>query len=684
MLGLILGSLISLLSDMILSYKFGADAFTDAFFIAQSVPFILYLALAVAITGSLTIIYKSLKRDETINSFASNILTIVFMLALLVIIVISFVAKPVVYIFAVGFDEETLSVAVKLTRIIIYSLIPLSMISVFKGFLQYKKKFVSIAFESVPIYLCLFFGILSSSTEKYNILGISIFIGYLITAMIMVVSSYKNGMRYKPHFKLNDENIKPLMILVIPIFINLFSYQINNFIDRTLASTIATGAISSLFYSQKLLMILIGILFFIVSSVFFPMLVKSYQKTKMRDFKEILFYSLNSVAVIILPLSIFLITLANPIITIIFQRGAFNVENTKLTADVFMMYSIGMLPLTLKLMLDNIFYSMNDKKTPLIGAVILVAVNILLDYVLIQPLQTMGIALATSIASAISVIIMVFMLRNKIGKYKLKTIGANILKIIFAGIPISLGVLILFTMIYYSMKSSLANIVICLLIMSIIFKLCYKILLKIFKVDGLNYNVIFKEEIKAAFFKRYIRKYTSENFEYQPIAIPIAGLENYFQIPTNLNEDEEETEKLFYNETIETSISDDGNVERLRSKEKTNDAKHLTEYHHRDKKVVLNQYKISRYRLKKYTSKKKIISKKGNKTNNNLNTKVDKKSRQTKLQYIRDLKVHILKYHKGLNSLIIKISNKIFSKNFKKRVNKFLSMPTEDKFDNED
>lgn len=677
MLGLIFVNLISLLSDMILSYKFGADTFTDAFFIAQSVPFVLYLAIAIAATSCLVSIYKSLQENKLMNDFTSNILNISLMIALVVIVIVYFFAKPIVEIFAVGFDEEALTIAVKLTRIIIFSLIPISIISILKGFLQYKRSFFTIAFESVPIYIGLLLGILLSSTEQYNILGFFILIGYSMTAVIMLFSAYKNGLKYKPVLKLKEDNIKFLMILALPIFVNLFSYQISNFIDRTLASTVESGAVSSLFYSQKLLMIVVGVLFFMISSVVFPMLLKSYKQTEMKSFKEILFYSLNSITVIILPMSIFLITFANPVITVLFERGAFNAENTKLTADVFMMYAAGILPMALKLLLDNIFYAMKDKKTPLFTALIFVIVNIILDYVLIGPLQTMGIALSTSIASIVAVVVMLFVLRQKIGRYSLLTVGTNILKIILAGIPISLGTLILFTMTYYSMKNSLANIVLCLVIIGVIFRLCYKILLKILNIAGLNDNKLYKEEIKAAFFKRYKRKYKKEDFNYQPVSIPLVGYENYFEMSYDIHlvsaeSNEEQSHDSNAENDIDRIFSDDlSNVE---------NAEELKIKYSRAKKSILKQYKMPKYRLKKYNSKNET---KNLKNDNKLNNNNNEKSNTIKLKNVQNISVYLAKNYKKLKRKLNKRTNKIFNKQLKQKVDKFLALPVDDKFDNE-
>ena len=152
-------------------------------------------------------------------------------------------------------------------------------------------------------------------------------------------------------------------------------------------------------------------------SVIYPIFSRLSNDEDSSEFKDIIRKSLNIVILIIIPVSVGAIVLANPIVKILFERGKFDSNATIMTAQALRCYAIGISASGITTILNRIFYSMKDTKTPMINGVISIVVNIIFNLILINFIGHMGLALATSISALVKLGLMFRKLKERIADF---------------------------------------------------------------------------------------------------------------------------------------------------------------------------------------------------------------------------------------------------------------------------
>ncbi|MEG2985259.1 MAG: lipid II flippase MurJ, partial [Peptostreptococcaceae bacterium] len=183
-------------------------------------------------------------------------------------------------------------------------------------------------------------------------------------------------------------------------------------------------------YATKLNQFVMGMFIVSISSVIYPMLSKLSTENNQKKFKESIVTAINVVVLIIIPISVGAIILANPIVKLLFQRGEFDARATQMTAIALIFYSIGMLGFGLRDILGKIFYSLQDTKTPMINGIIAMFLNIVLNLAFVKytNMQLGGLAFATSISSLVTIGLLAISLRKKIGAFGGKNIITVLIK----------------------------------------------------------------------------------------------------------------------------------------------------------------------------------------------------------------------------------------------------------------
>jgi putative peptidoglycan lipid II flippase len=223
--------------------------------------------------------------------------------------------------------------------------------------------------------------------------------------------------------------------------------QINLLFDTLLASFLTTGSVSWLYYSDRLVEFPLGVFGVALGTVVLPSLSQKHADAATEDFCRTLDWAMRWVLLIGLPATIGLFLLAGPLLTTLFQYGAFTSNDVKMASQSLMAYSLGLtLFMLIKVMAPG-FYARQDTRTPVRIGIIAMVANMALNILLIFPLAHAGLALATSISAGINAALLLLVLRRQ-GIYRaqkgwlqflLQIISANILLGVFlwfsAGTP---------------------------------------------------------------------------------------------------------------------------------------------------------------------------------------------------------------------------------------------------------
>lgn len=230
--------------------------------------------------------------------------------------------------------------------------------------------------------------------------------------------------------------------LVLPVFIGSSVMSLNSFVDRYLASYLQEGSISALNYADKLNGLVYGIFSASISAVIYPYLSRFFSSSQQEEFKKYLILSINSLILIMIPITFGVFILSNEIVQVVYERGAFNRKSTYLTSGALMFFSLGYLGYAVRDILSRTFYSIQDTLTPMKNGIFAVAVNIILNVILVRFLQHRGLALGTSIVAYVSVFLLLRSLIEKIGKIDLKNSLVVLLKAIFASVCMLIAIIL--------------------------------------------------------------------------------------------------------------------------------------------------------------------------------------------------------------------------------------------------
>ena len=171
----------------------------------------------------------------------------------------------------------------------------------------------------------------------------------MITSVVAVVKQlliqlpgiFKLGFKYKFRVDFRDPYLKKMSYLVIPVLVSVAINDVNKIVDRSLASTLIRGSISSLNYAARLNSLVLSVFIVAIATVLFPILSKEATKETYEDFKNILVRGINVILIITIPTTIGIILLADPIVKITFERGAFDSLASQMTSQalIFCNYS---------------------------------------------------------------------------------------------------------------------------------------------------------------------------------------------------------------------------------------------------------------------------------------------------------------------------------------------------------
>lgn len=484
-----LSKVIGFLRETILVSVHGASATADAYITALNIPLVVFTTIGTALATTFIPLFFQVEKEngkKEALKFANNIFNIIIIISIILSILGFIFAEPLTKIFAVDFTGEKLHIATNFTKIMIWGMIFIGLSNIMTAWLQINGNFVIPGMIGLPYNVFIISGIIISANGNLKILGILSLVAMVSQFLFQVPFAYKKEYRYRLYLNLKDEYLKKMMILVAPVCIGVGVNQLNTVIDRTLASTLGDGIITILNGANKLNYFVMGIFISTISAVIYPMLSRLSTSEDKGDFAITIKKSINSVMIIMLPISIGAIFLAEPIVRIIFERGKFTPEDTTMTAIALSCYAVGMMAFGLRDILNQIFYSLKDTKTPMINGTFSVALNIALNLLSIKLLGYKGLALATSIAAILSTLLLFNSLRKKINYF-----GQDKILKTFSKLVIAVGVMAIITKASHTLLANIAGIGTVADIISVfgsvlISALVYGIMLIFMKVEEVN------------------------------------------------------------------------------------------------------------------------------------------------------------------------------------------------------
>ncbi|MEG6585027.1 murein biosynthesis integral membrane protein MurJ [Dendrosporobacter sp. 1207_IL3150] len=437
----IVSKIVGFLRDVTLSYYYGTSGISDAYLISLTIPVTIFSFVGTGLAISYIPMYSRINREFNIqraDRFTSSVINFLLMICTLITFMGIIFAGPIVKLFASGFEGETLNRAIQFTQISIVAVYFYGIISIFKSYLQLKSSFVIPALAGIIPNLFVIFSIIISAKFDVIFLSIGTTIGVIIQLLYLIPFIRKEGYKYSFIFDTNDKYLKEIMYLSLPVIVGSSVDQINVLVDRTIASQIATGGISALNYANRLNLFIQGIFVASITTVIYPVISQMAAEKNISGLKKTLAEAISGISLLVLPATVGAMIFAEPIVKLLFGRGAFDYHAIYMTSYALYFFSIGMVGFGLREVLTRAFYALQDTKTPMINATIAMVLNIVLNIILSRYLGIGGLALATSISAILCTILLFISLRKKIGAFGIKNLTISFCKILTASIAMGL------------------------------------------------------------------------------------------------------------------------------------------------------------------------------------------------------------------------------------------------------
>jgi putative peptidoglycan lipid II flippase len=326
-----------------------------------------------------------------------------------------------VSLFASGLEPEAFELAARLLRIMVWSAIPMLLTGIFRAFLQARNIFFAAVISDALINLLAVLSILAGKAAgNLALLGVGAIAGNAASMLMLVILCIKKGLQYRPNLDLRDEHITEMFKLMLPLALSSAVLEINQIMDKNLASALLSGTVSALNYSVKVNNVVTALIGSAVGVALFPKMSELAADGDIASLKKYVSRCITSLFPVIPPLTVGIVLMAKPAIHILLERGAFDPEDTARTAECLQMYALGLLAANMSPLVTRAFYSMKKSATPSVVSAVSVAVGIALNLALIGPMGHRGLALATSAANTLCFTMLLVALRKKAGTLGLR------------------------------------------------------------------------------------------------------------------------------------------------------------------------------------------------------------------------------------------------------------------------
>jgi len=379
---------------------FGASGDTDAYLVAFSVPTGIGLAIAAALSaGFIPVLnnYFVLNERDNAAKVTNTLLNIIFLVLLALTALGIFFAPSLVARLAPGFGPESVRLTVDLITVMFPSLVFISLMGLAAGFLNSRQHFLFPALGPMVTSIVIIGSILIwDNSLGIKGLAVGTLVGSTLQLLVQILVMYQKGFRYKLEFAVFHPGVKKVFKMMAPVLVASLVPLVMVLVEKGLASKLTTGSISALNYAFRLMQLPQGLF--------------------------------------VMAVSVGLLVLDEPIVRLLFQRGAFKAKDTIPTAYALAFYSLALLPLALRDVFRRVFYAVQNTLTPVsltIGSFVL---NIVLDLFLVKAMGLGGLALGAALSVLAESIILYALLSRRLSGFPQKSFLTLLLKLAAAAV----------------------------------------------------------------------------------------------------------------------------------------------------------------------------------------------------------------------------------------------------------
>jgi putative peptidoglycan lipid II flippase len=395
----VLSRITGLARDVGFSHWFGAGMVMDAFFIAFKIPNLLRRVFAegafsqafVPVIAEYRSTRTAAETKDLIDRVSGTLLAVLF-----AVTAVGVLAAPlVIAVFAPGFvgEEGRFGLATDMLRWTFPYLAFISLTALAGGILNSHRRFAVPAFTPVLLNLVLiaFAAWIAPTFERPGVgLAAGVFVAGLVQLAFQAPFLLRLGLLPRPRWAWADPGVRRIMKLMLPVVFGSSVAQINLLLDAVVASFLAAGSISWLYYSDRLMEFPLGVIGIALGTVILPSLSEHHAQASNDDFVATLDWALRLVLVVALPAALGLALLATPLLATIFYGGEFTSTDVVMSTASLRAFAPGLLGFVLVKVLAPAYFSRHDARTPVRIGVAALVFNTVLSIGLVVVLVRTG------------------------------------------------------------------------------------------------------------------------------------------------------------------------------------------------------------------------------------------------------------------------------------------------------
>lgn len=442
----IIGKFLGFGREALIAAYYGASAETDAFFFAQNMPGMLFPSVCNSVSTVFISLYVSRiveDGEKRADQYASRMLLVTSFLGTILSALGVVLAPIFVPLLAPGFGAQQCILAIRLTRLTMGAFLLTMLQYMLSAILNSKKMFIGsqiagLLYNITVIFVTFFIG----RGQGVDALTYTVILGHLaqIVALCVCLRGHID-ISFSDSGNLIQES-KVLLKLALPVLLGNAAVQLNTIADQALGSLLPEGSLSALSYANTLTYLVTSIFIASLSTVLYPALASEQASGNLEQYGQYLSNSLIGLEFVLVPISGITLVCAKDIVQVVYARGSFDQSAVAYTALALQGYALMFIGVGIRELLNRAFYAQGNTKTPMWNTAIGVVCNVICSICLIRRLGVAGIAVGTTVSSAVTAFLLMQNAKKQLGLDFALVFLEHFKKQLLAGV-LSIGVLFL-------------------------------------------------------------------------------------------------------------------------------------------------------------------------------------------------------------------------------------------------
>lgn len=424
------------LRDSLIAFRFGASEVTDAFLLAYSVPNLLVGVISGALNSVIVpsiVSERHAGQEDRAWEIIYTALAWMILLTVAMVLVIGALAVPLMHAIAPGFTRGQQLLAAHIVQVLL-GFVFFSVVAYFLGsVLNSENRFVYAGLAPILASGAAIVTLLALAHPSILLVAWALLAGSIMQVLLQLVPLLPEMFRHRVRIDLRDPVVRQMGRLSFPILVSSGSQSANVIVDRLFGSLLAAGSITALGFSQRVVEVPNAVFGSAVGTVIYPQISAAKQAGDMRELARLLGRGIRLVTVTTVPVAAILLTLAHPIIDVLFRHGAFSQADAELTALCLQGFALTVIPASINVVLMRVYFTLG--KTLYVGSLgtASLLLNAVGDDVLMRVMGAPGIAVATAIVQGAYLIFLTGGLRRILPTFHFVNHAKRLAPILLAG-----------------------------------------------------------------------------------------------------------------------------------------------------------------------------------------------------------------------------------------------------------